>query len=301
MSRPASAAAALSFDQVRDLTAGKFGAVDAPCPLCGPQRHSSANQRRKTLRLWCTDPNFISYHCARCGEQGWASNSDAVRSGGPPVDTLAIAAEIQRREQDEARDRLKVAMSLWRRRMPIAGTVAETYLRQARCYAGRLPATLGFLPASGDHAPAIIAAFGMAHETFPEEITIHDNAVRGIHLTKLKPNGCGKAGTDCDKIMIGKSIGFPIVVAPVNDGLGLAIAEGIEDALSMHDATGLGSWAAGSASRLPALAERIPNYVETVSIAADDDDVGMKYADQLGQIILRSRECRILVPSRGRS
>jgi hypothetical protein len=290
-------AAALSFEGARDITGGKFGALDAPCPLCGPERRTVANQRRKTLRLWCTDPSFISYHCARCGERGWASNSDAARSAGPPIDAEAIAAEVQRREQDETRDRLKVAMSLWRRRRPIEGTAAETYLRETRRYGGRLPATLGFLPASGDFAPAMIAAIGLARETLPGEIVIDDAAIRGVHLTSLKPDGSGKAGTDRDKIMIGKSVGFPIVLAPVNDGLGLAIAEGVEDALSLHEATGLGAWAAGSASRLPALAERIPSYVEAVSIAADDDDVGMKYADQLGQIVLRARECRILVPS----
>jgi hypothetical protein len=291
-----SAAVALSFDQARDLTGGRFGAIDAPCPVCGPQRQSGINQRRKTLRLWCTDPNFISYHCARCGEQGWASNSDAGHSVDPPVDTVAIAAEVQRREQDEARERLKIALSLWRRRI-LTSTALETYLRDARGYAGPIPATLGFLPASGDHAPAMIAAFGMARETLPGEIVIDDAAIRGVHLTSLKPDGSGKAGTDRDKIIIGKSVGFPIVVAPINDGLGLAITEGIEDALSLHEATGLGAWAAGSASRLPALAERIPGYVEIVSIAADDDDVGLKYADQLGGIILRTRECRILVPS----
>lgn len=296
-----SSAAALLFYQARDLTGGKFGAVDAPCPLCGPQRRSAANQYRKTLRLWCTDPSFISYHCARCGEQGWASNSDAIRSNAPPIDTLAIAAEVQRREQDETRERLKVAMSLWRRRTPIEGTAAETYLRQVRCYGGRLPATLGFLPASGDFAPAMIAAFGMARETLPGELVIDDAAVRGIHLTKLKADGSGKADTDPNKVMVGRSVGFPIVLAPVNDLLGLSIAEGIEDVLSLHEATGLGAWAAGSASRLPQLAERIPSYVETVSIAADDDKDGLKYADQLGQIILHRRECRILVPSGGGS
>jgi hypothetical protein len=288
------ASAALTFDHARDITGGKFGAIDAPCPLCGPQRRTIANQRRKTLRLWCIDPDFITYHCARCGEQGWAGNSGARSE--KPIHP-AVAAEVQRREQDEARERLKVALSLWRRRLPIGDTIAEAYLRDARGYSGRLPGTLGFLPASGDYPPAMIAAFGMAQETLPGEIVIHDSAVRGVHLTSLKQDGSGKAGTDRDKTMIGKSAGWPVVLAPINDNLGLAIAEGIEDALSLHEATGLGAWAAGSASRLPALADRIPTYIETVSIAADDDDVGLKYADQLGQIVLRSRECRILVPS----
>ena len=48
--------------------------------------------------------------------------------------------------------------------------------------------------------------------------------------------------------MIGRSTGAPIVLAPLTDALGLAITEGIEDALSVHEATGLGVWAAGSAS-----------------------------------------------------
>jgi hypothetical protein len=289
-------AAALSFDQARDMTRGKFGATDAPCPLCGPNRHSAANQRRKTMRLWCSDPAFVSYHCVRCGEQGWASDSGASRPSTPPAEALAIAAEVQRREQDEARERLKLSLRLWRRRAPIGGTAAETYLREARGYGGRLPGTLDFLPASGDYPPALIAAFGMAQEALPGELVIHDAAVRGVHLTSLKPDGSGKADVNPNKIMIGKSTGFPIVLAPINDGLGLAIAEGIEDALSLHEATGLGAWAAGSASRLPALAERIPGYCEIVTISADDDDVGLKFADELGQIVLRTRECRILVP-----
>ena len=48
------------------------------------------------------------------------------------------------------------------------------------------------------------------------------------------------------------------MLAPMNDLLGLAITEGVEDALSIHAATGLGAWAAGAASRLPALADAVP-------------------------------------------
>jgi hypothetical protein len=50
--------------------------------------------------------------------------------------------------------------------------------------------------------------------------------------------------------MLGRSVGQPIVLAPVNDLGGLLIAEGIETTLACH-ASGLGLWAAGSASRLP--------------------------------------------------
>ena len=51
------------------------------------------------------------------------------------------------------------------------------------------------------------------------------------------------------------------MLRPVNDIGGLLIAEGIENALACH-ASGLGLWAAGSAGRLPALADKVPDYVE---------------------------------------
>jgi hypothetical protein len=55
-------------------------------------------------------------------------------------------------------------------------------------------------------------------------------------LTKLNADGIGKADADASKIMIGKSAGWPICIAPRNDLLGLAITEGIEDGLSVHQA-----------------------------------------------------------------
>jgi Toprim domain len=98
-------------------------------------------------------------------------------------------------------------------------------------------------------------------------------------------DGSGKAGTERDKTMIGRSIGWPIVVAPPNDLLGLAITEGIEDALSAHEATGLGAWAAGSASRLPALANAVPAYIEAVTIYAHADANGQDGARKLAKAL----------------
>jgi hypothetical protein len=86
--------------------------------------------------------------------------------------------------------------------------------------------------------------------------------------------------------MLGSSIGYPIVLAPPNDLLGLAITEGIEDALSVHASTGLGAWAAGSASRLPALADTVPRYIEAITITVDDDEAGRRHADELGERLL---------------
>ena len=145
----------------------------------------------------------------------------------------------------------------------------------------------------------MIAAFGMAHETTPGDLEIEEKDISGVHITSLKPDGSGKAGSHRDKIMIGKSAGVPIVLAPPNDLLGLAICEGIEDALSVHEATGLGVWAAGSASRMPSLAAAIPDYIECVTIIADDDDAGRTHANKLAAALAGRTEIRLITPARG--
>ena len=84
------------------------------------------------------------------------------------------------------------------------------------------------LPARGEYPPSMIAAFGLTDEPEPGLLRIETPNIRGVHLTRLQPDGMGHAG----KIMPGRGHTLPIVLAPVNDGLGLAITEGIEDALS---------------------------------------------------------------------
>jgi hypothetical protein len=115
----------------------------------------------------------------------------------------------------------------------------------------------------------------------------------------LKPDGSGKAVIERNKIMVGPSRGYPIVLAPMNDLLGLAIAEGIENALAIHEATGLGTWAAGSASRIPALAKIVPEHCEVVTVAADDDEPGRKAATGfLEAIAKRGIEAHVVLPTR---
>jgi hypothetical protein len=60
-------------------------------------------------------------------------------------------------------------------------------------------------------------------------------AVSLPHLILLNPDGSGKAGVKLTKIGVGSHAELPIVLAPPNDLLGLAIAEGIEDALRARE------------------------------------------------------------------
>jgi hypothetical protein len=181
------------------------------------------------------------------------------------------------------------------------GTIAERYIREARGITCPLPATLSFLPAHGEYPPAMIAPFGPAHETEPGVIMIADDALRGVHITRLLPDGSDRERGDRAKIMIGNSAGAPIILASTPDALALAITEGVEDALTMHEATGLGAWAAGSASRLPALADAIPDYIDCVTVVVDDDPDGHRHCDALADRIReRGIEVRIIVPNRWR-
>jgi hypothetical protein len=289
----------LSFEQLRDLSGGRLGVTDAPCPLCSHLR-KPANRRLKVFRAYRQAPDFISFHCIHCEAKGWASDratGEAVRPS--PEEIEKIRADIAARDAAHTRARLSTALALWhRRREPGPATPTRTYLRDPRCYGAKIPATIGHLPASRDFPPAMIAAFGMARETEPGELAIDDDAIRGVHITSLKPDGSGKADTGRDKIMIGRSVGTPIVLAPPNDGLGLVICEGIENSLSAHEATGLGAWAAGSSTRMPALAPMVPDYIECVSIIADPDDDGIANAQKLAASLQRSdRAVRLIIPS----
>jgi hypothetical protein len=147
----------------------------------------------------------------------------------------------------------------------------------------------------------MISAFGFAHEVEPGVLAIADDAVRGVHITRLLPDGSDRERGDCGKIMIGSSTGSPLVLAPPSDMAGLAITEGIEDALTMYDALGLGAWAAGCASRLPALADALPDFIECVAIVVDDDADGWRHSDALARRIkARGIEVSLIVPNRWR-
>lgn len=268
----------LSLDQIDRLTAGRFGNFDVACPICGPEKRAPANQRRKVLRIWRLTPAFATYRCARCDLHGYAR--DGTAPGPEPSEVAKARSEAQKFGARVAEDRRQKARWLWGRRLPVSGTPAERYLREARGYRGPIPSTIGFLPGAAGHLPAMIAAFAyLAAESEPGQIC--PGLIQAVHLTRLVADGTGKAGTDTDKLMIGVPRGVPIALAPINDGLGLAVTEGIESGLSIFEGTGLGVWAAGSAPFLPALADAIPAYIDTVSVIAEPDEAGRRFAHQL--------------------
>jgi hypothetical protein len=162
-------------------------------------------------------------------------------------------------------------VGLWRNAPPIYHTPADLYLR-GRGFAPPFPATLRYLPDLGDYPHALIAALGQPEEPEPGLLHIPDAAVRAVQLTRLDPAGTKRLKTDDAKIIVGQGgLGFPVALTPIGDGLGLLIAEGIENALSLGLSLGLGAWAACSHTRMPALADTVPGYVEFVTVVADPE------------------------------
>lgn len=202
------------------------------------------------------------------------------------------AAEASKIRQQRAKARLA-----WQRSVPIEGTPAETYLR-GRGITCDLPATLRGLPPrrDGEHG-AMIAPFALANEPEPGVLAVQPEQIAGVHLTFVANDGSpARNHADLRKITLGRGHKLPIVIAPINDGLGLAVCEGIEDALSAHQETGLGAWAAGTANRMPSIAQHVPDYVETVTVLIDNDLAGKRYG---GKLVTALQERGIEVRSYG--
>jgi phage/plasmid primase-like uncharacterized protein len=266
---------------------GKGADRCGPCPVCGGTDRFAINIGKQVF--YCRNCNVGGDVIALVRHLNDCTFAEAVELlTGEQARTPAQPPANKQPSDNYEQEQHRKAAWLWSQRKPIIGSIVEPYLRGLRKITCALPATLGFLPARGDHPPAIIAAFALVDEPEPGLLGVPRN-VEAVHLTKLRPDGSGKADIKPNKIIIGSPGKLPITLAPATDLLGLAITEGIEDALTAHQATGLGAWAAGNAGQMPKLAGVIPDYVESVTIFAHNDEngAGQNGARELAQALYR--------------
>jgi hypothetical protein len=115
----------------------------------------------------------------------------------------------------------------------------------------------------------------------------------GLHLTTLEPDGRGRREKRLAKGSRPK--GGAIRLFPLEAGKPLALAEGIETALAVREATGWPVWALVAASFLKEAS--LPPEVKEVVVAADHDKAGLEAAKALAQRLLREgRKVRLAVP-----
>src|SRR5215212_6109936 len=150
-----------------------------------------------------------------------------------------------------------------------AGTAVATYLA-SRGLTGAIPTALRFHPGlrhpSGHTAPAMVALVTRGADGRPI----------AVHRTFLRPDGSGKADLSPAKMCLGSVTGGAIRLGECDNRL--AIAEGIETALSVQQATGWPTWAAISAGGFRSLILPPLPRAAFVTIAADPDPVGLAAA-----------------------
>jgi hypothetical protein len=182
--------------------------------------------------------------------------------------------EIERRKVEEDADRqrrIDLARRCWAEAGPIAGTLAERYLR-ARGITCQLPPTLRFHShcwhgPTASKVPAMVAAVSIGRK------------VDGAHRTYLAEPGAKAFGNE-SKMMLGRCSG---AAARLSDGPGpLVVAEGIETGLSLLSGLQDASprvWAALSTSGMAGLV--LPRNPGELVLAPDGDAPGREAANKL--------------------
>lgn len=180
-------------------------------------------------------------------------------------------ADLERERKQRALDneqRKKLARALWKKAVDAKGTPAEVYLRE-RGITIDIPPTIRYLP-DAKHSPTGLLLPCMVAQvaTWPERKIV------GVHRTFLTADGTRKAGVSQNRMMLGCIRGGAVRLAPAAPKV--AVAEGIETALSVMQESGLSVWAGLSAGGLESMT--LPPLVEEVVICGDNDDAGRRAA-----------------------
>lgn len=207
-----------------------------------------------------------------------------------PGEATRDRAERKRIADAERARKRQFCAGIWNGTAPAVGSPVETYLR-ARGIRGEIPPVLRFHPAApwGYPDPA------KPLRTFPAMVAIatapDGRTAAGLHVTALKPDGSGKATLNSPRLMYGDLIGAAVQLGPFPECGELAIAEGIETALSHRDVTGVATWAALSTAGLRRFTP--PAGLARLVIAADGDDAGREAARDLAE--RSSRRCEAAI------
>ena len=192
----------------------------------------------------------------------------------------------------------EAARRLFAMSRPIAGTVAEAYLRRRGVTAPCDVDALRFHPhcyyrdddadgtRAGEPRPALVAA-----------VTSLDGTVTGVHRTWLDPAGHGKASVATPRRAMGHLLGNAVRFGTALDIL--AAGEGIETVLSLRTIMpALPMVAALSANHLATLV--LPPMLRRLYVACDNDPAGRRAAETLAERAQTARiEALLLAPTLG--
>jgi putative DNA primase/helicase len=270
-----------------NLTRGRDNHWRGRCPACGYAKH--------TLEV-AVQHDRIAVSCNACGDIAGIAAAMGIASD------IVIAPSAQP-------SKVARALDAWRKATPAAGSLVERYL-QSRGITCPPPATIRFLLqqrnwSDGGTYPAMISL--VQRVPGDEDSGASRSAVplvdAGAHLTFLQNGGpegpVQKAAIDACKLTLGQLRHGGVWLTSLEKiGEQLAVAEGIETALSVMQITNLPTVAALSAAGMRSL--RWPPQVRRLWIAADNDEAGLKAAELLLARALRAGlQAHIKVPAQG--
>lgn len=222
---------------------------------------------------------------------GFATLSNALTEALRFLGDCTEPVSVESDRAAASRGRISSAQSLFARSEPIAGTLAELYLRKRSIKNVRNLPWLRFHPSCfyrenqyspRETWPALIAA-----------VTDLDGRITGVHRTWLARDGLAKAPLSTPRRALGLLSGHGV---RVGSGPSIIVGEGLETVLSARD---LAPWlpvvATLSASHLSALS--LPKGLQRLYIAQDNDPAGRAAASRLSdQIQSTGIEVCLLVP-----
>jgi putative DNA primase/helicase len=241
-----------------------------------------ADKHSRSLSIGIGDNGKLLLHCfATC------TFSEIIQAAGlRGVDIPDLSAPLERSHAEM----IALARRIWQETRSLAGTVAQRYL-QGRGINITAPA-LRFHPhlASTEirevQFPALVAG-----------IQAPDGSFAGIQATWLAADGSDKAPLlTTPRKIFGHRAGGAVRLAPATDRL--AIAEGLETALSVQQATSLPTWATLGTSGMKSV--EVPTSLRSLIIAADADSAGVSAAEHARlRFIRQGRRVRVVLPPVG--
>lgn len=237
------------------------------------------------------------YHCWGCGAAGDALRFLQVKEGmsfrdayealaGDRFPVISDEERIRRKEEDAAARAASIgeARALWNTTVPVAGTPAETYLREVRGIKAALPPSIrfGMVPLSRDddgnwreRMPAVVGAITMGAEL----VAIQRIYLRGDGRDKRwsKPKK--------SKFTLGRAKGGALRLDHGLAGSEVIITEGPEDGLTLaQEMPGRRVWVALGTDMMPSI--QFPPDVDSILIAGQNDKAGRGAVQRAGEALM---------------
>lgn len=256
------------LDQSRSGTYGHR--IECRCA----ERCTCSDRGRRKPGCWCAD----GCRCCRCG----LVHADRCRN----------RAQLPSNAGDDVGRAWAIhsARGIFASSRTLAGTLGERYLRTRGITIAPAGDELRFHAAlryckGGPIFPAVVAPFRDVH-----------GRLVGIERIFLATNGSAKVPLDPAKKMLGSVRGAAIRFGGVEEFIGLT--EGLENALSVRQATGRPVWAAGALGFLSTIA--LPESVRKVVVFADPKPQEIHGAEEaVRRLIAEGRHARVAYPAAG--